>query len=194
MKVGAVILAAGRSTRMGENKLVADLGGKPVIGHVVDAVLAAGLSDPVIVLGHDAPMVDAAIGDRAGHRVIASDYALGMSRSLAAGIGAVPEEWQAAILCLGDMPMIPSELLIQLAARAAPDAIIFPIWRGRRGHPVLWGRAYFAELMDLAGDQGARSVADQYTDRVTMIDWADDSVLIDADTPEALDHLRSGII
>ena len=104
--IGAIVLAAGRSTRMGgANKLLADLDGRPVIAHTVDAVLAAGLP-PVVVTGHMADAVRAALAGRAVRFVAAADYADGLSRSLAAGLAAAPAEWRAALIVLGDMPRI----------------------------------------------------------------------------------------
>ena len=123
--VGAIILAAGRSSRMGdEHKLLADWRGKPLVAHVVDAVAAAGLPPPVVVLGARAEEVRAALGERPAVYVMAADYAEGLSRSLRAGIAAVPPTWSAAIICLADMPRITPALLQALAA--APGDVALP--------------------------------------------------------------------
>lgn len=185
-KVGCIVLAAGRSTRMGANKLVAELAGKPVIAHAVDAIVAAGFAAPVVVLGEQPDLVQAALEGRGVVFVTAHDHAEGMARSLAAGIEAVPEDWTAAIICLGDMPMITAGLLRQLASMAGEGAIVVPRHDGHRGNPVLWGRDYFPRLAALSGDAGAKTLFAEYADRISHLDWDDDSVRIDVDRPEEL--------
>jgi molybdenum cofactor cytidylyltransferase len=186
--VGAIILAAGRSSRMGgEHKLLAEWRGKPLVAHAVDAVAAAGLPPPVVVLGARAEEVRAALGDRPALFVVAEDYAEGLSRSLRAGIAAAPAAWSAAIICLADMPRITPALLQALAA--APGDVALPVWDGKRGNPVRWSRRHFARLMTLEGDVGGKAVlADAAV--LTEIAAPDDGVLDDIDTPEALARLR----
>lgn len=186
--VGAIILAAGRSTRMGgEHKLLAEWRGKPLVAHVADAVTAAGLPPPVVVLGARAEDVRAALGDRPAQFVIAEDYAEGLSRSLRAGLAAIPPAWSAAIICLADMPRITPALLQKLAA--APGDVALPVWAGKRGNPVRWSRQHFARLMTLEGDVGGKAVlADAAL--LTEIAAPDDGVLDDIDTPDALAGLR----
>jgi molybdenum cofactor cytidylyltransferase len=186
--VGAIILAAGRSSRMGgEHKLLAEWRGKPLVAHVVDAVAAAGLPPPVVVLGARAEEVCAALGERPADYVVAADYAEGLSRSLRAGLAAVPPAWSAAIICLADMPRVTPALLQALAA--APGDVVLPVWSGKRGNPVRWSRRHFARLMALEGDVGGKAVlADASI--LTEVAAPDDGVLDDIDTPEALARLR----
>jgi molybdenum cofactor cytidylyltransferase len=181
-RAGAVILAAGASRRMGANKLVAMLGGKPVLGWVLEAVAAAGLPPPVVVTDGRSEAVGAVLKSCPHSPAIAPDAAQGMARSIAAGIAAVPHDWQAALICLGDMPLVSSDLLRALAARSHPDAICAPVYAGRRGHPVLWGRNHFAALMALEGDNGARGLMAGFE----AVAWHDDSIFGDVDTPEDL--------
>lgn len=186
--VGAIILAAGRSSRMGgEHKLLADWRGKPLVAHVADAVAAAGLPPPVVVLGARAEEVRAALGGRPAEYVVAADYAEGLSRSLRAGIAAVPATWSATIMCLADMPRITPALLHALAA--APGDVALPVWAGKRGNPVRWSRRHFARLMTLEGDVGGKAVLADAAE-LTEIAAPDDGVLDDIDTPEALALLR----
>ncbi|PZN96048.1 MAG: 4-diphosphocytidyl-2C-methyl-D-erythritol kinase [Alphaproteobacteria bacterium] len=187
--VGAIILAAGRSSRMGgEHKLLADWQGKPLVAHVADAIAAAGLPAPVVVLGARAAEVRAALGDRPAHYVVAEDHAEGLSRSLRAGIAAVPPDWSAALVCLGDMPRVEPGLLAALAA--APGDVALPVCDGKRGNPVRWSRRHFARLMTLEGDVGGKAVlADALT--LTEVPAPGDAVLDDIDTPEALAALRA---
>ena len=190
--VGAVVLAAGRSSRMGANKLIQDLHGRPVIAHVLDAIAAAGLPPPLVVLGHDRDAVLEGIGKRAIRAVDAPDFADGMGRSIAAGFAAAPQDWAAALLCLGDMPLLSPALLAQMASRASPSGIVIPVHGGRRGHPVCWGRAYFPELALLQGDVGARHILGLHRARISEI-AADAGVHLDVDTFDALDALRNDV-
>jgi molybdenum cofactor cytidylyltransferase len=171
---------------MGANKLAADLAGKPVIAHVVDAIHSAGLPRPIVVLGEDPEAIRGALAGRDVGYVTAPDHGDGMALSLAAGIAAAPEEWAAAIVCLGDMPLVTGELLRTMAERAGAASIVVPRFEGRRGNPVLWGRNFFPRLEKLTGDVGAKSLLAHYADRIDYLDWADDSIRIDIDRPEEL--------
>lgn len=185
--VGAVILAAGRASRMGgPDKLLETWRGQPIIAHVVDAIAAAGLPPAIVVLGHEADAVRAALAGRPAHFVMAADWPDGMGRSLAAGITAAPDAWDGALVFLADMPRIEPELIRQLAT--TPGQIVLPTWDGRRGHPVRWPRAAFARLIGLAGDIGGRAVMEEFV--VNPIPALSDSVLDDIDTPAALAALR----
>ncbi len=185
-KAGAVVLAAGRSSRFGDDhKLLALWRGKPLVAHVVDAIAAAGLPPPLVVLGHRADDVRAALAGRAVHYATAPDWADGMGRSLAAGIAAVPADWDAALVCLGDMPAVEPELIAALAA--APGDVVAPVWDGRRGHPVRWPRAAFARLCQLSGDNGGRALMADHL--VTQVPAPSGACLADIDTRAALSAL-----
>lgn len=187
-RTGAVVLAAGRASRMGgPHKLLEAWRGQPIIAHVLDAIAAAGLPPPIVVLGHEAGAVQAAIAGRPAHIVIAADWADGMGRSLAAGIAAVPADWDAALVFLADMPRIEPALIRQLAT--APGQLVLPTWDGRRGHPVRWPRAAFPRLLGLAGDVGGRAVMEDFTP--TLVPAPSDAILDDIDTPAALAALRA---
>jgi molybdenum cofactor cytidylyltransferase len=187
--VGAVLLAAGRSTRMGSNKLLADLGGRPVVAHTLAAIAAAGLP-MLVVLGNMAAEIRAAIGERARF-IEAPDYAEGLSRSLRAGIAAAPADWRGAIVCLGDMPEVPPRVLTaMIAAFRDPHDIVVPTFRGKRGNPVLWPRAHFARLTTLAGDVGGKALLAEFADHVVEVEVDTDAILTDIDTPDALEALR----
>lgn len=186
---GAIILAAGRSSRMGDaHKLLAEWRGKPLICHVADAVAEAGLPPPIVVIGARAETVRAALGDRPASFVIADDYAQGLSRSLRAGIVAVPPDWQSALICLGDMPRVEPALLAALGG--AVGDIVVPAWDGKRGNPVRWSRRHFARLSALDGDVGGKAVLGDHAGDIVEIAAPSDAVLDDIDTPAALAALR----
>ncbi|MBC7506791.1 MAG: NTP transferase domain-containing protein [Sandarakinorhabdus sp.] len=185
---GAIVLAAGASSRMGgAHKLLADWRGLPLIAHVVDAIAAACLPPPIVVLGTRADAVRAAIGSRAATFVVARDHALGLAHSLRAGLAAAPKHWDAALVCLGDMPRIDATLLRALAA--APGDVAVPVWAGKRGNPVRWSRRHFAALMALDGDIGGKAVLGALATPPTEVP-ASDAALDDIDTPAALAALR----
>ena len=123
------------------------------------------------------------------------DYADGLAASLKAGIAAVPEECAAAIVCLGDMPLISGRLVDQLTESFAPDRghlIVVPVSDNKRGNPVLWSRRFFNELMTLDGDIGARHLIAKHTEAVTEVPVEGDGAFLDIDTPQALEAARGG--
>jgi molybdenum cofactor cytidylyltransferase len=192
--IAAIVLAAGRSTRMGEaNKLLADIGGTPMVRGVVEAALASKARPILVVTGHQAASVRAALGGLDVTFVDNPDYAVGLSSSLKAGIRAVPGDCDGALVLLGDMPRITAAHLDNLIAafRAEPGSVIsVPTHDGRRGNPVLWPRAHFAEMLQLEGDAGAKRLLAAHADDVREVDLGTDAIFADVDTPEALAEVR----
>lgn len=186
--IAPIILAAGMARRMGSNKLIATKDGKPLIAHVADAIAAAGLPPPIVVLGHEPDAIRAALEGRTARYVVAPEYARGIAHSLAAGIAALPETAEAALICLGDMPFVRPDLLRALADRARPDTILIPRHDGVPGNPRVWGRHFFASLRALDGDSGGHQLVAGFADRIVMLDWDDDAILRDIDTPADLWH------
>jgi molybdenum cofactor cytidylyltransferase len=197
-QVAAVVLAAGRSSRMGSNKLLADLHGKPVVRHVVEAALTSRAGPVFVVTGHQSGAVSVAL---AGLDVTFIDnprYAEGMATSLQAGIAAVPDTSSAAAVLLGDMPLVTAEiinrLLDNLAGQAGSLAVV-PVADGRRANPVVITRELFRDVEGLSGDRGARALLERAGDRVIEVPINDEGVLVDVDTPAALEqaalHIRA---
>ena len=194
--IAAVILAAGQSRRMGQNKLLLDLNGRPLLCHVIDQALALDFSEIVVVAGHQAGDIRAAIGDRPVRIVLAPDYADGMSASLKAGIDNLKPETDAAMILLGDMPQVSAPLLRRMVAAYNPiegRTIVLPVHEGKRGNPVLWDRRFFPEMRQLAGDVGARHLIGEHAEQVAEIAVDDRSVLRDIDTPEAYAKLQQDL-
>ncbi|HTI79705.1 MAG TPA: molybdopterin-binding/glycosyltransferase family 2 protein [Acetobacteraceae bacterium] len=192
--IAAVVLAAGRSRRMApHNKLlVADRTGKLMIARVVDNVLSSNARPILVVTGHQAEQVQHALGGRPVRYVHADDYAEGLSASLKAGIAAVPEECRAAVVCLGDMPLVTGRMIDRLISVYDPDEgrlIVLPTYRGKQGNPMLWDREFFHEIMEISGDSGARYLIGQHIEAVAEVEMADDAVLRDFDTTESLSTL-----
>ncbi len=188
-RVAGIVLAAGTASRMGKNKLILPVHGKPMVAHAVEAAAAAGLDPVIVVTGHEAAAVRRAVGKTAVTFVQNDEFARGLSTSLRAGIAAVPGNCEAALVLLGDMPGITAPLIQRVvkAFDAGDDrAICVATARGERGHPVLWGRQFFPELQALQGDAGARAVMSRYPNLVCEVEADDDAPLADIDTPDAL--------
>lgn len=189
--IAAVVLGAGRSRRMApHNKLlIADKTGKPMIARVVDNVLSSGARPVLVVLGHMAEEVEQALAGRPVRFVHAPDYAEGLSASLKAGIAAVPPDCAAAVVCLGDMPLVTGRMIDRLLAAYDPTEgrkIVLPTFRGKQGNPMLWDRSFFPEILEITGDSGARFLVGKHLETVAEIEMADDAVLRDFDTTESL--------
>jgi len=195
--VAAVVLAAGRSTRMGAiNKLIAEIGGKPLVRIAAEQALASRASPVIVVTGHERERVQAALDGLPVRFVHNPDYAEGLGTSLKAGIAAVPAEADGAIVCLGDMPQVDSALIDRLIAALDPERgalIVVPSIAGRRGNPVVWSRRFFHDLTTIAGDIGARHLIGAYAEAVVEVPVADDAALTDVDTPESLSAVKAEI-
>ena len=193
--IAAVILAAGKSTRMAPfNKLlVTDQAGKPMIARVVDNVLSSAARPVIVVTGHRADDIKAALAGRPVTFVASPNYAAGLSESLKAGIAAVPPEARAAIVCLGDMPLVTGRILDRLLAAHDADEgrlIAVPTHQGQLGNPILWDRKFFPDLLAMTGDGGGgRRIIREHAEVVAEIDVNDDAVLRDFDTRESLETL-----
>ena len=192
--VAAVILAAGRSTRMGgPNKLLAELNGKKLVRIVAEQALASKASPVIVVTGHQSADVAAALKGLDVTLVNNPQFADGLATSVKAGIAAVPASADGAIVCLGDMPLIDAKLIDRLVEAFAPDRgslIVVPVAGGRRGNPVLWSRRFFPELMTLDGDIGARHLIAQHAEAVAEVEVDGKSAFLDIDTPEMLADAR----
>ncbi len=201
--VAAIILAAGRSTRMGgPNKLLAELSGKKLVRIVTEQALASKASEVIVVTGHQADLIEQALRGVQGPRgpqgprvkfVRNPDFAGGLASSVKAGIAAVSAEADSAVICLGDMPLIDSGLIDRLIENFAPDQghlIVVPVADSRRGNPVLWSRRFFKELMTLDGDIGARHLIASHAEAVAEVPVEGNGAFLDIDTPQALEAAR----
>jgi len=193
-RIGALLLAAGQSRRMGgPNKLLAELDGVPMVAHVARRLLSSRARPIIAVLGNQADAGDTAPGTLPVERVRNPEFAGGLSTSLKRGIAAPPSDLDGVIVCLGDMPLISGRHLDRLIAAFNPlegRAIVVPTRRGKRGNPVLWASRFFPEMAALAGDVGAKHLIGEHAELVAEVEMDDDAILVDIDTPAALDELR----
>jgi molybdenum cofactor cytidylyltransferase len=197
-EVAAVILAAGQASRFRaaagsdgpSTKLVANFNGVPLVAHVTDAALASRARPVIVVTGHAEAAVRQALEGRPVTFVHNPDYAQGISTSVRRGIAAVPQQVAGALVLLADMPRVSAVLIDKLIAafEAQPDArAVVPVVDGRRGNPVLLGRATFASLDTLTGDVGAKPLLQMAGAHVIEVHVSDAAATFDVDTP---DHLK----
>ena len=189
--IAAIVMAAGRSRRMApHNKLlVTDKAGKPMIARVVDNVLSSNARPILVVTGHQHEHIEHALAGRPVRYVHAAEFAKGLAESLKAGIAAVPPECAGAIVCLGDMPLVTGRMIDRLLSIYDPEerrSIVLPTFRGKQGNPMIWDRAFFAEILGITGDSGARFLVGKHAEVVAELEMADDAVLRDFDTTESL--------
>ncbi len=191
--VGALVLAAGRSTRMGgPNKLLEHVGGRPLVRRAVEAALASKAEPVVVVTGNAADDVAAALDGLDVTLAHNPDFAMGLSTSLARGLAALPETVAGAVVCLADMPGIDADLLDTLIGgfvEAPEGTILVPTVDGKRGNPVVWSRRYFAALAAVSGDVGGRALIGENAAAVVELPVGSEA-LADVDTPDALAAVR----
>lgn len=194
-KIAAIVLAAGRSTRMGEkNKLLEQIDGRALVSHAVDASAGSRAGEIYVVTGHEAERVEAELADAKVTFVHNPNYADGLATSLAAGIEALPDDIDGAVILLGDMPGVTANTIDRLIAAFNPDdsrGICVPVFDGRRGNPVLWARKYFDEMTSLSGDTGAKSLIKRHAEDMAEVAMESGAILTDIDTPEMLAQARA---
>src|SRR5262249_14959880 len=173
--IAAIILAAGQSSRMGAQKLLLPLGGRPLVAYAV-AVACGSAADPVlVVLGREAEQVAEVLPLGRHMTVTNPDYASGMASSLRVGLAALPEAAAGALILLRDQPLVTPSIVAALLdeARRLPTAIVAATYAGRRGHPVYFPRRLFPELHAVLGDEGGRYVLAAHPDLVRTVDFGD---------------------
>jgi len=187
-RLGAIVLAAGGSSRMGSAKQLAMFDGKTLIARSVDAALGSGADLVVVVLGSDAERIRTEIADHPVRVVINPAWASGMASSIREGLAALLEDQpglDAVLVALCDQPALSPGIIGQLAElHRATGRIASARYGGRNGAPAVFGRVHFGELARLAGDQGARLLLNGGPDRVASIDLP--ALAADIDTPSDL--------
>jgi molybdenum cofactor cytidylyltransferase len=190
--IAAVVLAAGLSRRMGQAKLLMPVGGKALIRHAVETVLASGVDSVWVVTGPDVEPIAAALAGLDVQLVVNAAPEEGQAGSLRAGIAALPASVDAVLIALGDQPALaPSIIPALLAARrTSAKLIVAPRYRDGQGNPVLFKREIFPELLHLTGDQGARPLIQKEPARVEWVEL-DLPMPPDVDTPADYEKIRA---
>lgn len=189
-----VILAAGASSRLGTPKQLLPLDGRPLLQHVLDSAASAALDPIVLVLGHQAAEVEAAVALPAPARVVRNpDHGEGQATSLRCGLAALEAEVRAAVILLGDQPRIaPAAIREALAAyQRTGGPVVRTMYRGRPGHPVLLDRSIWPTVMAQSGDQGARDVLERHPEWIVTLERREDPPA-DIDSLEDYERLTEG--
>jgi molybdenum cofactor cytidylyltransferase len=184
--VGAIVLAAGESTRMGTQKLLLPFGGVTVIEHIVNRLLATALEGVLVVTGKDREGVSQALHSRPVLIAHNADYRDGMLSSVRAGLRATPENWSAILVALGDHPSVDPHLVDDLIQEFSKreKGIIVPAHKGRRGHPLLFASQYRDEILENYDSVGLRGLFQAHADDIAVLETGSPLVLSDMDYPE----------
>jgi len=191
-RFGAVILAAGMSSRMGEAKQLLRLGNNTLLGQVLENVRSSGVTDIVLVLGHEAEKIKERISTENLSVVINESYRQGMGTSLRAGLAALPPDVDAALIVLADQPFVlpkTLDLLMDEYTRSSAQ-IVIPTYKGFRGNPVLLDRSVFSEVMALTGDIGCRAIFGSHLEGIAKVPVEDIGILLDMDSKDDFELLN----
>ncbi len=183
-EICAIILAAGKSERMGTNKLMLPFQGKPLINIVIDHVMESGITPIWIVMGAFRSDMVTALEGLPVKQCYNPDYEQGMFTSVQCGFRQIPSTADAAVLFLGDQPLIPGEVTRRLIGEYSRSGkgILIPTYRGKRGHPVLIGKKYAQVIDTLVPDRGLHTLYDLYPEDIQEVDVVAPGILRDIDT------------
>ncbi len=190
--IANIILAAGQSKRMKKvNKLLININSKNMIQNIIDTATKSNARDNIIVLGHEKEQIEKFV--KKNITIVANnEYKNGLSTSLKKGISALPEDCDAAVIILGDMPKISFNLINSLIKNFDPKNninIVIPSHKGKRGNPILIGRKFFPDILKLKGDMGAKNIINNNINDIYDIPQRTSSSLIDIDTKEDLKNI-----
>jgi len=184
LRVSAILLAAGESKRMGQMKQLMPFGRSTILGEAINNLLSSAVNEVILVLGYKADEVIRTSIGRPVKLVINPYYWQGMSTSIIAGMNHVDTRAQAIMIALGDQPLISSQTINTLIKefQSHDKGIAVPTYRGKRGHPIIFGIKYKRKLLELKGDIGGRKIIEDHPDDVLEVEVASESVVVDFDT------------
>ncbi len=182
--ISAILLAAGKSKRMGKPKQLLPFGRTTVVEQAVDNLLSSAVDEVIVVLGYRAEEMAKTIADKPVKLAINPDYEQGMSTSIVAGLKLVDSRARAVILTLGDQPLISSQTINRLIEEFYnhDKGIVIPTYQRRRGHPVIFAIKYLGELLEVKGDIGGRHIIDNHPDDILEVAVDSESIISDIDT------------
>jgi molybdenum cofactor cytidylyltransferase len=188
--INAILLAAGESRRMGQPKPLLRFGDTTFLGQIVAALRLSRVDRITVVLGAEAQRIQGSVDLSGTHVVINGDYREGQLSSLIAGLRNSPPQTDAILVCLVDNPFITTAIVDRIVSRfeQTESPIVVPVCVGKRGHPTLFSKVLFAELLQAPAEQGARYVLHSNTDRISEIEMPEQAVLVHIDT---LDDYRT---
>ncbi len=190
--ISAVVLAAGRSSRMQSPKQLLRLGGKTILGLVVGKFHDSNVDEVVVVLGSH-PRLEKKLRLGGARVVLNRRSSSGISSSIRAGLEAVDSRSDAVLFGLADKPFVKVTTINRVIESylSSGRGIVIPVYRGRRGNPVLFAREFFKEFESLSGDVGGKAIIRKHSDRVLEVDVGDEGILADIDTPSDFEKARA---
>lgn len=190
--ISAVLLAAGESKRMGQTKQLLPLGDKTLVEHALDNLLASRIDEVVVVTGNQAETVAKIVGTRPVKVVLNPDYRLGMSTSLKRGLLSIGKDAAAVMVVLADQPFIDAALIDRLLDKftGRNKGIIVPVFKGKKGHPIIFAIKYREELLQLQGDAGAKALLERHPGDVLEVAVASEHIHVDIDDMESYEFQK----
>lgn len=184
--INAIVLAAGRSKRMGKPKPLLRFNDTTFLEHIISVLKASDVDEITVVLGAGAETIKESVDLSGTNIVINKDYQKGQLSSLIAAIEQCPKQTQAILLCLVDNPFVTKEVVDKIIGRfkETNNPIIVPVFNKRRGHPALFSRSLFNELLNAPQDQGARYVVYSNEEKILELETSESGILIGVDTPD----------
>jgi len=186
--IAALILAAGESSRMGQDKALLTYRGRTFLETIVASLQEAGIERVAVVLGHHAEQIQGAVTLEGAEIIINRDYRRGQTSSLQAGLRALESpSLEAVVLCLVDHPLVAADTVRRLVAsfRETGASVVIPTYENQHGHPVVISHALFEGLLRLSPDEGANTVIRKYRDSTEFVEVTDEGILLDVDNPDA---------
>ncbi|MBT5187587.1 MAG: nucleotidyltransferase family protein [Kordiimonadaceae bacterium] len=184
-RITAIVLAAGQSSRMGDqNKLLLSFNDQSMVSHVIDQLASSKAAEIIVITGNEADSVKKSIPQKVTF-IHNPDYADGLSTSVRSGIDALSNDVDGVMICLGDMPYITAENYNMLIAVFEDGKIIAPVTNDKIGNPLIFSSQYFEDFLNLEGDKGARALLKKYPENILKVDLNTEAIFQDIDTPEA---------
>jgi molybdenum cofactor cytidylyltransferase len=190
--IAGLILAAGESRRMGQDKALLTYHGRSFLETIINNLGAAGIENVTVVLGHHAETIQRAVGLAAVRVVVNHAFQRGQTSSLQLGlVAAAADTPEAVILCLVDHPAISAGVIGKLREHfeSTHRIVLIPTYEGQRGHPIVISQALFPELLTLAPEEAANTIIRKYRDATQFVEVADPGILLDVDDPAAYERL-----
>ncbi len=186
--ISAIVLAAGKSERMGRPKALLPIQGHTFLENILDAISRTSIEDTIVVLGHHRDQIERSVS--LPSVVFNPDYERGMITSFQAGIRKLSWETAGAFLFLVDHPLVESTTIESMIMNLAPNRIVLPTFERRRGHPVLFSSEVLEEILALGPSEGANIVVHKNPGRIIEVPVNAPGILVDIDTPEQFERLR----
>ena len=189
--ISAILLAAGQSKRMqGENKLTKNIRGIPLIKHSLQNILNSSIDEIIIVLGHDKEIIEKLIDKNDKIKFIFNkDFKSGIASSIKSGLKNLSKQTKAFIICLGDMPLVNTNIYNQLIEARKNKEIIVPVYKGQQGNPILFSKSMKEKVMSISGDVGAKQILKLNKDKILNLEMNDQSIIKGFDSQENFNSL-----